>query len=131
MMCDHQQNGPPDTQSGFASALSYWQATHDRYHTLRRLSDAEAQLAPPYPGETLRESALESEIDDLGCALEDAALQIALSPDTSPSDIDAILCVLLDDLIIRHQLENSDTAIHLILSARRVLTGNVSAKGYS
>lgn len=114
----HKQDETPDMQSAFAN----WKQVHDRYHALRRLSDAEAHPSLYHPDRWVRTAALETEIDCAEYLLEDAAAWVVLAPGESPSDIDAILNVLLADLKIRHQIEDNDMAVQLILSAQRVLT---------
>ncbi len=113
----HQYNERPDMQFAFAN----WKQIHDQYQTLRRLSDMEAHLSVQYPGKCMRTATLETEIDHMECSLEDAAAWVAQAPGRSSSDIDAILNVLMADLKIRHQIDDGDMAVHLILSAQRVL----------
>lgn len=122
MMHPHKQSEPHVTQFSLSPALLHWQAIHDRYCLLRQLSDAEALGGSSVSCNRNRALVLEDEIEDLECVLEDLTREVALSADLLPSHINAILTVLLADMKIRHQIDESDTAILLILSAQRTLT---------
>lgn len=118
MMHAHRPEEQPDNQATFSSVYDHWAQLHDRFFSLRRLSDAASRISTDNLRFHVQEKELENEIDSLERCLEETTEQIMQATDILPSHMNAILRVLLADLKYRHHLDDDDLAVRLIKRAR-------------
>ncbi|NQV43613.1 MAG: hypothetical protein HQ501_01825 [Rhodospirillales bacterium] len=131
MMNAYLKRTPAGPQSVFAHAFTIWTQVYERYCLLQSISDCMACSLSQHPVHNARLSALDAEIEDLECALEEVTETLSKAPDIMPTDLEPILEILMVDFKIRHQISNTDLTVVLVTTAQRILQYSENATNSS